>query len=150
VRRIVFDDYERVGRWTFARTGGSWGDPDAVAIGLENDGKLVVGVVLDHYNGVSIALHIAIADGAFLGRDFIRFVFGYAFGQLRTKKAIAFIDSGNSKSLTLARKLGFVDEAIIKDASPGGDLIFLTMAAQQCHWLKGPRHGQVLKQSCIA
>ena len=146
MRRFVIDDYERVGRWTFDRTGGNWGDPDAIAIGLEKDGQIVVGVVFDHYNRASIAMHVAVEPG-YIDRDFIRFVFGYAFGQLRAKKVIGFVDSSNVKALEFDRKLGFVQEAVIKDASPGGDLIFLTMTADQCRWLENV-HGRKEQCSC--
>lgn len=139
VRRFVFDESERVGRWTFKRTGGTWGDPDAVAIGLEKEGQIVVGVVFDHYNRASIAMHVAV-EGKWIARDFIRVCFRYAFGQLRVRKVIGLVDSSNAKALKMDRQLGFVTEAIIRDASPGGDLCILTMTREQCRWL-GEVHG---------
>lgn len=134
---IVMREPDRVGRWVCERTGGVWSPVDAWAIGLERDGQLVAGVVYDHFNGASVAMHVA-SDGSkrWLNRPFLRFCFDYAFMRLKVKKVIGMVPSNNQAALEFDKHLGFVEEARLKDAHPGGDLIFVTMTRAQCRWLK--------------
>lgn len=134
---MIVTDAAIVGPWVCEKTGGVWSPVDSTAIGLEKNGKLVAGVVYDHFNGASVCLHVA-SDGtrAWLNREFLRFAFLYPFDQMKVKKIIGIVPSNNVEALRFDRKLGFVEEARIKDAHPQGDLILFTMTRQQCRWLK--------------
>jgi RimJ/RimL family protein N-acetyltransferase len=134
--RIVLDDQERVGRWVSARIGASWSSAVATAIGNERDGELMGGVTFDGYNGASVCMHVA-SNGSrrWLTRGFLRVVFLYAFEQLGVRKVIALVPSDNEAALKFDRHVGFVDEAKIADAHPGGDILILSMTRQQCRWI---------------
>jgi hypothetical protein len=43
--------------------------------------------------------------------------------------------SNHAKSLKLVTKMGFVEEARLKNAAPDGDIIFLTLAQEKCRFL---------------
>jgi len=92
-------------------------------------------VLFDHYNGRSIAMHVAGDGRRWLNREFIRACFDYVFRQLGVNKVIGMVPSWNKDALRFDFKLGFEKEAVIEDAVPGGDLIILTMTRDQCRWL---------------
>jgi RimJ/RimL family protein N-acetyltransferase len=140
--RVVVGEDSRVGPWVCERTGGVWSPVDAIAVGLEKGGELVAGVIYDHYNGASVCMHVA-SDGSrqWLNKGFLQFCFEYAFDRLKVKKVIGMVPSDNVPALQFDARLGFSEEARIKDACPGGDLILLTMTRPQCRWIKEPNHG---------
>ena len=132
---IVFDA-ARIGPWVCERTGGQWVG-DGACIGLEKDGQLVAGVIFDQYNGRSACMHVA-SDGTrqWMTRQYLMVCFDYPFNQLKLNKLIGLVDSTNTDALRFDKNLGFVEEAVIKDAGKHGDLHILTMTRQQCRFLK--------------
>lgn len=136
-RNIVSGD--DVGHWVASQSGGSYFAAKSQAIGLEQDGKLIAGVIYENWNHASVVCHIA-----FLGRLtplFMHLVFRYPFVDLDVQKIIAPIYSDNVKALRVVGKLGFNEESRITGAAPNGDIIFLTMARDKCRFL-GDRYGQ--------
>ena len=119
-----------------AQAAGAFFNPACdTVISWSADGKLLGGVIFTSFRTASIQMHIASFDVRFVQRSRIKFVFGYAFEQLGVKKAIVTIPSGNLKSIQFCRKLGFSEEARIRDVYPGGDLILMTMRKEDCGWI---------------
>jgi RimJ/RimL family protein N-acetyltransferase len=141
MKRIVWDQPRRVGEWVCARVGGSFDSSSATAIGLERDEQLIAGVMFDHFNGRSVAMHVAGEGGHWMTRDFARACFGYAFSQLGVKKVLGFVDSENQAAQRYDEHLGFRLEAVITDAGKRGNLLIYSMTPDQCRWL-GERHGR--------
>jgi RimJ/RimL family protein N-acetyltransferase len=141
VKRIVWDEPERVGAWVCSRIGGSFDKQGSTAIGLERDGQLIAGVMFDHFNGRSIAMHVAGEGGHWMTRDYARACFGYVFNQLKVLKVIGLVDSTNAAARRYDEHLGFVLEATVPDAGQHGDLLIFTMSRAQCRFL-GDLHGK--------
>ena len=68
-------------------------------------------------------------------RDILWAVFAYPFIQLQCKKVIGRVSENNSRALEFDLKLGFKEEARIRDVYPEGDLFILTMRRDDCRWL---------------
>lgn len=100
------------------------------------DGRLLGGVIFQGYTGASIELHMAGFDPHWITRDLIWATFAYPFIQLGCLKVIGRVAETNARALELDLKLGFIEEARIRDAYPDGDLIILTMRRDACRWLK--------------
>lgn len=130
---IVFG--EPVCFWTAERTGGSYYAGSGRGIGWERDGQLVAGVLYDNFNGRSVQMHVAAIGKSWMVREYLRTCFDYPFNQLKVNKVIGLVDSTNLDALRFDRHLGFVDEAVIKDAGKVGDLHVLTMTRQQCRFI---------------
>lgn len=133
---IVYDEKQVVGAWVCERTGGVWSPADSEAIGLVRDGLLVAGVLFDHFNGRSIAMHVAGHGMRWCTRAFLRACFGYAFVQLGVHKVLGLVDEANVRAQRLDEHLGFHLEARITDAAPGGDLLIYSMTAATCRFLE--------------
>lgn len=130
-----------VGPWVCDRTGGTY--TEGTTIGLEKDGALVAGVLYDHYNGASIAMHVAAVGKRWMTREFLHFCFWYPFKQLKVKKVIGMVPSSNEQAMRFDKHLGFREEARVKDAHPEGDLVILTMTEKDCRFLRGSYGKQI-------
>ena len=134
--RQTFYDENVIGPWVCQRTGGQYfPDCGARAIGLVRDGNLVAGVLFEHYNGRSIAMHVAGEGRDWMTRDFLMECFRYPFVQLGVHKIIGLVDSSNRDARRLDEHLGFHMEAKIAGAAPRGDLMVYTMTREQCRFL---------------
>jgi len=108
----------------------------SVNFGLERDGEIVAGVVFDHYNGSSIAAHIAIKNKFCLTKEFLQVCFSYAFDEAQVIKILGFVVSTNHDARRFNEHLGFVLEGSLEGAAPGGDLLIYTMTRDQCYVLR--------------
>ena len=124
-----------MGPWVCERTGGQYFPGESSAIGLERDGQLVAGVLFDHYNGKSVAMHVAGEGSNWMTRNFLVTCFRYPFVQLGVHKIIGLVDSSNRLARRLDEHLGFTMEAVVKDAAPHGDLLIYSMTREQCRFL---------------
>ena len=132
-------DSSVIGPWVCYRTGGTWSPADAVAMGWRTNGVLTAGVIVDHWNGASCAMHVAIE--APVTKEFTKFCFAYVFNQLGAKKILGLVGSKNLKALRFDKHLGFKEEYRIHAGHPDGDLVILSMTPAQCRWLKEKDHG---------
>jgi RimJ/RimL family protein N-acetyltransferase len=122
-----------VGHWVAGKMNGSFSSATGTAIGLERDGSLVAGVMYENWNQQSITAHMAITGR--LTRSFLGAIFRYAFEKCGVHKVILPISSGNAKSNKFAQKLGFTEEARIRDAAPDGDIVIFCLAKNECKYL---------------
>lgn len=133
--RIVADDVSNGTK--IARAAGLSYDPNRDHnIATLRDDELLGGYVLRNYRGKSIEIHFAGFDTHWITRNLLWALSGYVFTQLKCEKAIAFIEETNFDSLAIAMKVGFIEEARVRDACSDGDLIILTLRKDDCRHLK--------------
>ena len=136
--KVVYGD--EIGRWIEAKTGGSY-DGRAISIGLiRDDGEILAGILYESWNGASMMCHMA-AIGR-LTREFLWVNADYAFRQIGVKKLIAPISSANHQMRSLAWHLGFIEESIIHDGHPDGDLVLMTLMKADCRFLDKETYGK--------
>ena len=129
-----------VGPWIASHTDMIWKPEGTETIGLEKDGEIIAGVWYEDWNPQSIVTHIAITGR--LTKRFLRVIFDYPFTQLGVQKIIAPVLSDNSDSIRLVTKMGFKEEARLKNVHPLGDMTFFVMNKNECKYL-GARYGKV-------
>jgi len=128
-----------VGHWTAPKVGGQYFEANSQAIGLKKDGRIIAGVIYEHWNGKSVVCHMAI-EGR-LNRKFLWIIFDYAYNVCGVEKVLLPIASSNVKCIKLVLNMGFREEARLTNAHPTGDLVFFTMKRTDCRFL-GVRYGQ--------
>ncbi len=134
-RRLVYGEEERVGTWIADRTSGEWRE-GGKCIGLEKNGELIAGMMVDWYNGASCYMHIAAEGRQWLNRDFLWHCFHYVFRKLNCNVAIGLVPSTNAAALRFDRHLGFVELSRVPKGHPEGDLVVLTISKEQAaKWL---------------
>ena len=132
--RVFTDDQERIGRWFSEANGNEYHVSDMMYIAAESNGKITCATGYNCYNGVSINIHFALKG--WFNKEFIWYAFHFPFNELGLHKLIGPTPSTNVKSLRVSKHFGFIHEATIKDAAPGGDLFLMTMTKEQCRYLK--------------
>ncbi len=127
-----------------AQSDAIWLPGSGQGFGVEDEeGRLIAGVAYTDYNVASIQIHVAALPGVnWLSRELLRKVFEYPFTMLKVKKLIGLVSSANAAALRFDYSLGFELEATLKDAHPDGDLLILTMTADNCRWLNIPQKGR--------
>lgn len=128
-----------VGDWVAERIGGFFDPVCMTAIGWDDGERITAGASYRDWNGVSIEGQIAVEKPMVKG--FVRAIFHYPFRQIGARKLVVTTTSDNERSLHLLRRFGFREEARLRDAAPGGDLIICTMRREECRFL-GESHGK--------
>lgn len=115
-------------------------DPEKhTTLGWMKDGKVVAGVLYEGYTQAAIMAHIA-SDSS-ITRGFLFAIFDYPFRQLGVGKIIAPVYSWNEDAVRLVQRFGMNEECRIRDAHPGGDLVFFSIRRDECRWL-GEKYGR--------
>ena len=135
-----------VGLWVGERMEGIFPAERSVAIGLEKDGQLVAGTVYENWNGRSVVCHIAWER---VTPTYVAAVYDYAYNVCGVDKIIGPISSNHTRALRLVRKMGFSEEARLKDAAPDGDIVLMTLTPERCRFLE-PRYGQKITSAATA
>jgi len=136
VRRIVTDQPQRIGEFV-SEIMGNDGWSSYQAIGLEEDGELIAGVLFDNYNGASICMHVAALPGKrWLTREFLWYCFYYPFMELKVKRVTGLVPESNLVARRFDEHLGFELEARLKDAAPDGDVLVYRMFKDDCRFLE--------------
>ena len=136
LKQIVVNQKERVGAWVAQRIGreSSWGSFEA--IGLELDGDLVAGMVVESYVKDSrCCVHLAGDGKKWLNREYLNFCCRYMFDQLNCKVVIGLVDADNEQAMKFDLHFGFTEQTRIKDGAGDCDLVVLTLRRDDCRWL---------------
>jgi len=105
-------------------------------ISVTSEGNLLGGNIFTGYTGASIHTHTAGFAKNWANRDFLWAIFDYPFNQLGCKKVFGQVPEYNTKALEIDLKLGFKIEAKIDDVFPDGACLVLSLAREDCRWLK--------------
>ena len=146
MKRIVWDQPERVMKFVAARTGEER-YRDYTAIGLECDGELVAGVVYELHTGPNVLTHIA-SDGsrAWITPAYLGAIFRYPFVQLGCTRITGLVRGDNIDCHRFSTHLGFRKEGVMRCAeSDGTDLIIFGMLKSECRFLEGKHHAALLR-----
>lgn len=134
--KIKTDDQELMGKWLCDKIGGTYVPGTGTYIGLERNGELCAVVGYEDFNGASVRMHVAAAEGKrWMVREYLWFCFYYPFEQLGVKQLIGLVDSSNTRALAFDKHLGFKRVAVIPEACKNGDLVILTMSRSECRFL---------------
>ena len=136
--RLVFDDKKRVGAWVAeeVQQRSEWGS--FYAMGAETDGQLVSGIVFNNFNECNATCHIAVSKPTKLFLELLDHGFKYAFETCGLRRLTGLVEADNSKALKLDKHIGFIEEAVMKEAgSEGQDIVVLVLWPHNYHRGKG-------------
>ena len=109
---------------------------DMKGLGLERDGELIAGVLYEGWNGRNVWMHVAIAPGARITREYIRHCFRYPFIELGCRRISGYVNASNKAACRFDEHLGFRQEAALIGAAPdGGDVIVYVMWREDCKYV---------------
>jgi RimJ/RimL family protein N-acetyltransferase len=146
VKRIVWDDPERVMQWVAERTDEERGYKLYTAIGLENNGELCAGVVFNMQAGANILMHVA-SDGSrhWMTPAYMAACFRYPFIQAGCGRITGLVRADNIEAQRFDEHLGFKREGQLRAAcTDGTDLIVYGMLKSECRYIEGKYHAALL------
>lgn len=91
------------------------------------------------YNmGTTYNVEMSVASdltGKCVTREFLEAAYKYPFNQLRLRRVTAIVKDGDERTLKIARKLGHIEEARLKNWFGEKDGIVMRMLKEECKWL---------------
>jgi RimJ/RimL family protein N-acetyltransferase len=147
MKRIIWDQPERVTQFVAERASDIGKFEHCTAIGLEHDGELVAGVVYEYHTGPSVFAHVA-SEGPlnWLTPAGLAAVFRYPFIQLGCNRITGFVRADNAAAKRFDEHLGFRREGVMRQACRDGcDLIVYGMLKSECRFLEGKYHAALLR-----
>jgi RimJ/RimL family protein N-acetyltransferase len=138
MKTTIYGQEDRIVPWVGQRIDEDRFGTDCVALGLEEDGELIAGVVFNWYTGASISMHVAAEPGRrWLNRDFLYRCFAYPFLQLNCNRVTGLVRVDNLDAQRFDEHLGFVQEGLIRQgADDKTDFILYGMLKDECRWLE--------------
>lgn len=129
---IIWDSPELVNQF-IGSLGGGYSPPGSFqALGwADQKGLLVAGVTFHSSNGVNAFANVAV-ERKHLQPIFVKACLFYAFRQLKLKRLTFTIAESNLSSQSLARHLGAVHEATLRDAAPDGNMLIFALFPEDC------------------
>ena len=133
---LVLFDKARVAAWVAQQVdqGADWGS--YYAMGVERDGQMIAGVVINNFNGANATCHIAIKRFTKAIIPLFQAVCDYAFNQCKLKRLTGMVPSNEPHIIAFDKHIGFEEEFIMKDGAPGADMYVLVMWPDRCRWLR--------------
>lgn len=130
---MITVDKFHVGPWVCEKAGGVFTQEDSQAIGLIDNGDLLMGVLYNNYTQNNVFAHIR-ADKP-LTPAFVKIMFDYPFNQLKVKRITAPIKSTNKRAIEFVQRLDFVIECKLAQAIPDGDMHIYVLWREKCRYL---------------
>ncbi|MBU9261971.1 GNAT family N-acetyltransferase [Burkholderia multivorans] len=146
MKRIVWNEPERVIEFLASRVDAERFGPDARAIGLESDGKLIASVVYEGRSGANILMHVA-SDGSrhWMTPAYMAACFRYPFIQLGCNRITGLVRADNIEAQRFDEHMGFKREGQLRAACTDGmDLIVYGMLKSECRFIEGKYHAALL------
>lgn len=148
-KRLVIGQRDRVSEWVAPRVGRLTPWRGAEAIGLEQDGELIAGVVFDGYVPRGrISMHCAGEGKRWMTRELLFACFDYPFRQLGVNVILNPVDADNKASIRFTEHIGFEYLATVPGGSGDVDLMLFILPREKCRWVSEEvRLGLHLKQA---
>ena len=137
MKRLITNDRARVGKWVAERVGRDSPWVDSPALGLEQDGELIAGIVIDGIcPNARGSMHCAGVGKRWLNREFLFSCFDYAFRVLDLKVLLNPVSLENKDSMRFTEHIGFREIAQIPYAWDGKEtLVLYELQRADCRWL---------------
>lgn len=137
MKTLVYGQDERVRDWVAMHIGEPFGEND-IAIGVEEAGELIAGVVYNMYSKASISMHVAAVPGKrWTTKEFMYAFFAYPFLQLNCNRVTGLVRTSNEQARRFDEHVGFIQEGVIRQAfEDGEDAILYGMLKSECKWIR--------------
>lgn len=105
------------------------------AIGVEEHGRLIAGVVYNEYRGNSMHVSIASESPRWASRRTLHALFSYPFNQLGVSRLTAYTGKSMANVREFLERLGFVEEGVMREGFADDDCVIYGMLRRECPWI---------------
>lgn len=137
-KELLIGADDLVGTWVHTRLDSRWIPGRGNAIGIIEDGKIVVGWTYSDYNRVNVVLDVVAEAKNWATPGFLYYFFSYPFDQLKCKRVTSPVSIANKHCQQFVEWLGAKHEFTMKDACVDGDVMIYKMTRDECRWLTKP------------
>jgi RimJ/RimL family protein N-acetyltransferase len=109
---------------------------EAVGIGVSRDEVILGGVAFYNWNYKNIFMHAASDSRRWLNKTYLKYMFSYAFDTCEAARITGLVDENNYHARQFNERIGFTEEARMKNACLGGDILIYAMHRDQCRWIR--------------
>lgn len=102
---------------------------------VDSTGKRLGVVVYNRFSKHNCEMSVAAASARFLSKQNLKAFFGYPFYQCQLRRVTAVVEADNKRSLEFCRRLGFVEEGVLRKWFGDQDGIVLGLLKEECRWL---------------
>lgn len=115
------------------------------AIGVEDAGEIIAGVVYNEYRPRDRTIHVSIASSTprWASRRTLRAVFGYPFVQLNCERLTAYTGRSMARVRQFLEELGFTCEGCMRKGFADDDCVIYGMLRDECRWIRSVGHEQI-------
>lgn len=128
---LLWDDPNAINEWVAERKGGRAYPNHCRALGWEQNGKIVAGLVFYDSNNRNCCVNIAV-DGGQFPVGLLKAGLRYCFHQLQLVRLTFIVADSNIRSQNLCLALGAIHEATLQDAGITGDLLIYKLTPATC------------------
>ena len=107
----------------------------AAAMGVVKDNKIIGGCVYFCFRKPSIEMACASTSPHWLSKKILRLIFHYPFNHLGCTRITTTVSLQNKHAQKFNKRLGFVEEGVLREALPEGDATIYGMLKNECRWL---------------
>jgi len=135
---FVFGQDQLVANWVQQRLAGlENGFGQYSAIGIEEGGVLIAGVVYHDYRRFSIQISMASENPRWCSRRTLSILLGYPFNQCRVERVTACTSKNNKRLRSLVTRLGFKLEGTIRRGFDGTQdmLVYGLLKDEAAKWI---------------
>jgi RimJ/RimL family protein N-acetyltransferase len=108
----------------------------AVIASLDTEGKILGVVLFSQFTRNNCEITCASNSKYFLNRNFMDVFFHYAFITAKVRRVNALVATDNEASKNLCRRVGFIEEGVLKHWFGDKDAAIFRMTIDECRWLK--------------
>lgn len=119
--QLVFDQKERIGQWVAGEIDYTAGLTGYYAMGVEQDGEIVAGILFHQFNGSNAWAHIACRKPSRAFVELLKHGYQYAFTHCGLRRLTGAVVDSNQKALKLDLHMGWQEEFVMKQAGVGGE-----------------------------
>lgn len=103
---------------------------------VDSDGRLMGVVILTRFTSSNCEMSIVSVNRRFISKALIRALYQYCFVDLGLRRVTCIVDSSNSRSLDVCRRLGFIEEARLQNLYGDNDGIVFRMKREEFNLLR--------------
>lgn len=104
---------------------------------LNEDGSVSAVVVFTNFTEFNCEMSIATDEKSIWAtRDFMGVCYRYAFNQMKLRRITVVISADNTRSIRMCKKIGHVEEGLLKHWYGDQDGIVMRMLREECKWIE--------------
>lgn len=126
---LISQQHPQILEWLNSRLDNPLEASQCRTLAAANENEIIAVSGYSGWDGHNVEISVAIDKP--ISRRVLRFAFDYPFQQLGAHRVFIRISDINKRSLALAKRLGFVKEGTLREASPDGDVHIFSMLQEE-------------------